>query len=228
MSMQSLRKQDESQEVELQKYLNVIYQRLGLNFRRVQNKSKQLLGIDVIIEFDGCEYFIDEKAQLHYLNKGLKTFAFELEFTSQSGVTEGWLFDKKKLTTHYFLVCQLESSSDDLNGLNSFRLISVNRRKLIDFLENRGWGRDYLRVTVPMAMEDEPRYELSQFNPKIRVVRTSHLVEQPLNVVINQDDLIAFGVGKELIPGNLRLDKKAQAELFRSIRSGQTGKQGMT
>ena len=193
MSVKSLRNQDESQELELQKYLDAVYERLGFHYRRVQDKARQLAGIDLILEFNGREYNIDEKAQIHYVNKGLKTFAFELEFTGKSGILEGWLFDEKKLTTHYFLVCQLESDTDGLDGLTGLRLISVNRKSLIEFLEKKGWGRHYLQVAVPFAMEDRPRYELSQAMPRIRVVRTAHLVERPLNVVINLDDKI-FGI----------------------------------
>ena len=220
MSDKSLRSQDLSREVELQKYLDAVYERLGFRFRRVHDKARQLAGIDLILEFNDREYNIDEKAQIHYVNKGLKTFAFELEFTGQSGIREGWLFDEKKLTTHYFLVCELESETDGLDGLTGFRLISVNRRSLIGFLEKNGWGRYYLQVAVPYAMEDRPRYELSRAQPRIRVVRTEHLVERPLNVVIDIDDLIEVGVGKELIPGMTGLDKTELALLFKSVRCG--------
>lgn len=49
---------------------------------------------------------------------------------------------------------------------------------------------------------------------------TTHLVELPLNVVINLDDLIAVGVGKELIPWLAGLDKTELARLFESVRHG--------
>ena len=49
---------------------------------------------------------------------------------------------------------------------------------------------------------------------------TTHLVGLPLNVVINLDDLIAVGVGKELIPGLTGLDKTELARLFESVRHG--------
>lgn len=51
----------------------------GKEDARVHDEQGQRSGIDV--EFTGADgrvYYVDEKAQLHYLNQNLPTFAFEL------------------------------------------------------------------------------------------------------------------------------------------------------
>ena len=49
------------------------------SFERVQDKGRQVKGIDVVMEINGKTYSIDEKAAIRYTN-GLKTFALELSF----------------------------------------------------------------------------------------------------------------------------------------------------
>jgi len=48
---------------------------------------------------------------------------------------------------------------------------------------------------------DGNRFVLSKHNPEARLVKTQHLQETPLNLVIVLDDLISAGVGKEIKKG---------------------------
>jgi hypothetical protein len=56
---------------------------------------------------------------------------------------------------------------------------------------------------------------LSPSNPEARVVKTRHLQEKPLNLVIVLDDLIQAGVAKELIPGPKQLNEVNLNQLFK-------------
>ncbi len=200
MARTSLRRQDSLNESQLQPYLDLVYAHLGFCFERVHDRERQLDGIDVVIQVLGKDYCIDEKAQTHYVNRPIPTFAFELEFSSAGVVREGWLFDEAKRTTHYFLVSNIQSSGETLNGLKCFRLVSINRRKLVQYLKTKNWTQSYFQEAKSMVTDHEPRYELSPKSPKARLIRTTHLAEEPLNLVIVLDDLIAAGVGKELMP----------------------------
>ena len=212
--MKSLRRKDSSDEKALQPFLDAVYADMGLDFCREERKEQQLAGIDVIIRFRDKEYFIDEKAATHYVNKGLNTFAFELNFR-HNGMTIQAGFDENKLTTHYFLVSEIESSSTHVEDLTAFRLVSVNRQKLLQFLQMKQWGKEFLTEKVNRVMEDRARYVLSPANPEARVVKTRHLQEKPLNLVIVLDDLIQAGVAKELIPGPLQLNEVELNQLFK-------------
>jgi hypothetical protein len=213
--MKSFRRKDSSDEKALQPFLDAVYVDMGLDFCREERKEQQLAGIDVIIRFRHKEYFIDEKAATHYVNKGLNTFAFELNFRHNGMTIPGWLFDENKLTTHYFLMSEIESSSAHVEDLTAFRLVSVNRRKLLQFLQKKQWGKEFLTEKVNRVMEDRARYVLSPSNPEARVVKTRHLQEKPLNLVIVLDDLIQAGVAKELIPGPKQLNEVNLNQLFK-------------
>ena len=72
----------------LQPYLDAVYRELGFIFNRVETKELQLQGVDVVLHHQGNDYPIDEKGQTHWINKGLKTFAFELEFKGAQGIVQ--------------------------------------------------------------------------------------------------------------------------------------------
>lgn len=219
MEKKSKRGLDVFNERALQPYLDAVYRELGFEFDRVETQELQLQGVDLVIRHQGAEYPIDEKGQTHYINKRLKTFAFELEFRGSKGmVQEGWLFDDKKVTSHYFLVADIRSDDGRVSGLTSFRLVSVHRKSLIAFLEENQWTQSFITEDVPMMMGRKREHVLSVRDPAVKLIRTHHLVERPLNLVIRLDDLIAAGVAKELVPG--RKGMRHWKEVFRQVSCG--------
>ena len=78
---------------------------------------------------------------------------------------------------------------------------------------------------VPNLMAGNQRFTHSASNPKVKLVRTLHLVEEPLNLVINLDDLIEVGVAKELVPGPRKMEEWQR--IFREVSdAGKTGSSG--
>lgn len=226
MTKKSKRGLDVFNERALQPYLDAVYRELGFEFSRVETKELQLDGVDIVISHSGKEYPIDEKGQTHWINKGLETFAFELEFKGEVGeVRGGWLFDDKKVTSHYFLVADIRSDNGMVSGMTSFRLVSVNRSRLLAFLEGYNWSRKFLTEDVPLMMGRRSRHILSECNPAVKVVRTWKLAEEPLNVVINLNDLIEAGVAKELVPGKegIQFWKKVIQQVTDSRQTGMRG-----
>ncbi|NBI06096.1 hypothetical protein [Senegalia massiliensis] len=105
-------KNDLNSENELAKFLDVnfypqlIKKNYILNFERIYDKSLQRKGVDVILHTkDNKTITIDEKSSLHYLNKHLPTFAFELSYLDKYKNThDGWLLDNSKITDFYALI----------------------------------------------------------------------------------------------------------------------------
>jgi hypothetical protein len=95
---------DLAQEKILAEYLDTIYAKKELDFKRTNDLDLQLQGIDIITNFNEKEYLIDEKAQLHYLNADLPTFTFELSYLKNGILKDSWLFDSSKNTHYYFLI----------------------------------------------------------------------------------------------------------------------------
>ena len=95
---------------------------------RVTDKDRQLQGIDIILE-DGTN--IDEKSQLSYINNGLPTFAFELDFINSVGKWNiGWLFNPTLLTESYF-ICRHIYTNENENREDIYK--QIRDKKNIDF-----------------------------------------------------------------------------------------------
>lgn len=172
---------------------------------RVFSMDMQYKGVDLTIDDYKTKkkYYIDEKAQLHYKNKSLPTFAFELSYIKDRQVREGWLFDKSKITDKYFIITAIEERE---NQILSCRLISIDRVKLVSFLEERGLNRERLNDYERDFRLNE-KYK-KQLIPEINsnegfLFFTNHLSEKPINVVLYLNFLIRKKIGKELFPSNL-------------------------
>ena len=102
-------------------------------FERVKNLEQQLEGIDLILKNKktGEAFFVDEKAQLDYVNESLPTFAFEILYRKNEIEKLGWLLDAKKRTQFYALVTSI--FSDEASIFTSCNITFVNREKLMRF-----------------------------------------------------------------------------------------------
>lgn len=90
----SLRKSDSIAEQALGAFLDEhFYETLhkrdaGFEYERVHDRKRQLKGMDVIVNYHGNRIVIDEKSALHWINRNLRTFSFELS-SLQSGHRDG-------------------------------------------------------------------------------------------------------------------------------------------
>ena len=200
-------KNDLIQEKLLATYLNSIYNELGFDFTRINDLDAQHQGIDVELRFNDKVYQIDEKAQLHYLNKDIPTFTFELSYLKNHELKKGWLFDERKITDYYFLITGicLQSGKKELTSIgdiSKIKITSVNRRKLIQLLERKNLSSITL-LNYDYAIRQEQSFGnnyLEELNPKSEgcIYFTEHLSEQPLNLKLNLNYLIRERIAKRL------------------------------
>ena len=197
---------DLSQEALLSEYLDKLYTGKGIDFNRVSDINKQHQGIDIIIQIKAEEYLIDEKAQLHYLNKDLPTFTFELSYFKNDRLKKGWLFDEKKLTQYYFLITGIflkkgKTKLSNSNDIDKIKITSVNRNKLIEHLssinldEEKLIGYDKeLRKTDSFGKNTVP-----ELNPNSEglIFLTKQLIEKPMNLQLRLEYLIKTKVAKK-------------------------------
>ena len=197
---------DLSQEEILSKYLDSIYSRKGLDFKRVFNLNQQHQGIDIIIDIKNIEYLIDEKAQLHYLNKDLPTFTFELSFLKDNQLKIGWLLDKKKLTQYYFLITGIylkrgRVTLSEPEDIEKLKITSVNRDKLIKHLSFINLHPSRLeQYDVEIRHNDcFGKNEIPELNPKSEglIFYTNHLTEKPINLQLRLSYLIEKKLAKK-------------------------------
>jgi hypothetical protein len=186
----SLYSQDLTQEGILQKYLDQKYTQAGLSFTRVKDKNLQHKGIDVIMKGSSQSVNVDEKAQLHYINQSLPTFAMEISYLKAGRLREGWLYDKNKATEAYALVFDIKLTSNvsrlaRMEDISSCEVMLLYRNKLLDALSNNGLTREYCMGKSEELRQGRGNKKIifdSNFNFQI----SSHLEEAPVNLIIRK------------------------------------------
>ena len=196
--------QDLNKEALLGHFLDGIYKQLDYDFRRIHDLNLQNKGVDLIILHRGTEYLIDEKAQLDYLNHCLPTFTFELSYLKNGKWRKGWLFDKNKVTDHYFLITNISLNTQNIeDGFKDCSITSVNTKKLRSYLKKIGLGWDILSV-----MDGQIRHSDQKQNIPLRHLKEKEGClyysvqkdEKPLNLKLYLKWLIKIGVAKRIYP----------------------------
>ncbi|MFB9056919.1 hypothetical protein ACFFU9_09210 [Mariniflexile ostreae] len=201
-------KRDLKQEEILSRYLDNIYKSKKLKFERICDINQQLQGIDIVIHHHKETYFIDEKAQLHYLNKDLPTFTFELSYLNKNNqIKEGWLLDNHKLTQYYFLITGIflkanTKTLSHINDIEKLKIISVNKHKLIKHLARRGVTQHKLQeydydIRKTASFGKNIVAELKEKDQGL-LYYTAHLSEKPINLQLRLDYLIRFRIAKKI------------------------------
>jgi hypothetical protein len=115
------KKRDIEMDQQFGNYLDVIYQKLGLDIKRVsydEDQDMQLKGVDIIQDIDGCSVYIDEKARQRSANSTVndKTFTFEITAYPVEGGSRragnnpynGWFVDQKQKSVEYHLIVNIQ------------------------------------------------------------------------------------------------------------------------
>lgn len=171
-------------------------------FERITDRKQQLQGIDLILKDRRSEtqYFVDEKAQLDYVNESLPTFAFELFYEKDGTKKQGWLFDTSKKTQFYALVTSI--FSDDEGVFTSCNITFVNREKLILHLSTLGLTRASLEKLVHDHHELHGKLLLEKLCPKEEgclYFSTQNKAEKPVNLILRLAYLEKIGVAKRVV-----------------------------
>lgn len=195
--MKSSFKSDLFKEQLLQPLLDAHYQGLEqYTFERVSNLKQQKEGIDLILidKRDGGRYFIDEKAQLDYINESLPTFAFEIQYKKQGGYKPGWLFDNSKKTHFYALATSIFSDED--GKLTSCKLTFVNREKLLQVLGKKGLSAP--KLIDRLQAKQSGKLIIDELHPKKEgyLFLSNKKAESPLNLILKLDWLIDQKIAK--------------------------------
>lgn len=201
-------KEDLEQEKIIAQFLDAIYTKLNLQFERVTDKKLQFQGIDLIYVQNQNTVHIDEKAQLHYLNKDLPTFTFELSYKKNGVLKKGWLFDGAKKTDYYFLVTGIFLKNNTLRhfeNIKACKITSIDRRKLLSHLGNLGLSEAKLEFYDHELRKNQEfgKHIIEEIGAKHGSLHfTEHLSEQPINLKLRLDYLLRMKIAKRLFPIN--------------------------
>lgn len=194
------RKEDHSAENELAVFLDkFLYERFPTkdafsSIQRIYDKETQLKGIDVkFVRKDGKSYYIDEKAQLHYLNRNLPTFALEILSYQKGYDTIGWLCNPN-LMTDLFLFIWPFASQDSYEGITwehftKLDCLLIHKLKILSMLVSKG-------LTIEKMLTDARNIRASGEKGKIPIPNldgiyyyasySSQYKEAPINIVISK------------------------------------------
>lgn len=203
--MRSLFRADLGDEQVLQGYLDRCYRHNGIRSVRFADREHQRDGIDVQLEKDGNRFRVDEKAQLHYLDRSLPTFALELSLLKDGRERPGWSVDPTKRTEVYAFVFDIRTAAgvtrlERPEDVVSAAVVLVNRDRLRNTLAAAGLDEAVLR-----RLNDELRrtgeHRRSVRAPGVRVVLTPDLAERPVNLLVLRSHLEAIGQVLRLCSG---------------------------
>lgn len=201
-------KEDFAKEKIAAQFLDTIYAKLNLQFERIADRNMQHQGIDLSHHQDGITTYIDEKAQLHYLNKDLPTFTFELSYKKQSVLKKGWLCDQSKKTDFYFLVTGIFLKGKKLvtaEDIKTCKITSVSRKKLLNHLSNLGLTAAKLEFYDYELRKNQQfgKHVIEEIGAKHGSLHfTEHLSEQPINLKLRLDYLLRMKIAKRIYPIN--------------------------
>lgn len=194
--------EDLSKEQLLGGFLDKCYQEIGFKMERITDYDMQHQGIDVILSPDNKHILIDEKAQLSYLNKKLKTFSFELSYLIKDDWKLGWLYSTRKVTQGYFLVFDIMTKTNKISSIDDFiscEIVFISRQKLIDDLEKKGVTREFCMKYEMDARKYDKNGKIYILGYKdICFYHSTRLNEQPFNLILNKEYLLT--VGKKIYP----------------------------
>ncbi len=196
----TLRNQDSQAEIAVSQFLDqFFYPNYVQNLKRYSDLETQLKGVDVTFDFEGStRLLVDEKAAVHFVNKNIPTFAFEIDFIGTDGkLKEGWLFDEGK-KTQYYLLTWIQAVKDVgfyCDDISQLEVLLVERQAIINFLNNF-----HLDVKSAKEISQELRLK-NQIGPAHKnsaspfyFYLTEHLTERPINVVIKKKALVELSV----------------------------------
>lgn len=206
---------DLDKEAKFGNYLDTLYPQIkGLDkkfdFLRKDDLESQHAGIDLVLKdkTSGEEHYIDEKAQLYYLNKSLATFTFEISYLKHGIWKKGWFYDEKKLTQTYFLFTSIETNTH--GEFINCRFISINRQYLQEFLDEIGLTQKKVFLYEKIFREDQKRYNGNQNIPEVdSSFATFHcsffnLKEKPINLKIKLNAILKHKLGYEFLSCSIR------------------------
>lgn len=187
----------------LDEYYSDIFSDSKYSIKRITEMDLQHQGVDLILDNGTSKFYVDEKAQLDYLNNSLPTFAFELSYLKNNSWRKGWLLDNLKITNIYFLITSIytKNSNELRTGLTQIKITGIYREKLILFLSNKGLTETKLSQ-LQMEIRKSGKHgkiKLKELNPKTEGVifySKNNKNEQPINLVLKLDFLIKNNVGK--------------------------------
>ena len=163
--------------------------------QRITYSETQREGIDVIVTKNSWQAFIDEKAQLYYINDGLPTFAFELGFLLDGRETIGWFLNDALRTDRYFLLWPNATTSDleclTAKDFTSVYGLMIKKKSVQQYLQGIGLSKEHLLRDLHQLRADGTvgKHRSGNSGVYYYVSDPNQYSESPINLVISKSIL---------------------------------------
>jgi hypothetical protein len=175
-------------------------------FARTDDYDSEIKGSDLILSSSDGKLkmvVVDEKVAITRANTGLETFSLELSFINKLGrKTCGWFLDTSK-TTEYYLFGWINKAdipydekrkkwvTDEIrkDNINELEWALVSRKKIIKFLEDRGWTLEKLRKQDERIREQEG-VKTKEFIDDVSFRYSGNYIERPVNILVKRETYI--------------------------------------
>lgn len=159
---------------------NTFYKEKTTDFERVNDRERQLKGIDVIFKIGDKKYKADEKAAVRWRN--LKTYSLEVSFINRRNeVQEGWFVNEDLENNSYVFVWVDKDGEEE-----SVTLAVVLKKKLHEYLQSIGWGRESLLNKSRLIREGNTNLGDINING-CKFSYSERLVEKPVNILLPRE-----------------------------------------
>ena len=129
------RSKDELQEKVVGNFLDkYYYSTFTTSIKRNTDKETQIKGLDLTItSTNNNTYTIDEKAAVKWANKGLMTFAFEVDSLDKNGnLYNGWLMTNTAINDYWLLTWIDSATTADFTSVDELKAVTVALVKKTD------------------------------------------------------------------------------------------------
>lgn len=188
-----IRREDEKCAEIVSQFLEQHFYNRTENYEKIDDREKQLQGVDVIFFFNNKQYICDEKAAIRYVNKSLQTFAFELSFLGKGDkLIDGWLISNTKINNSFLCIWIDKADYDlleDVDDIKELEIALIDKQALVDYLQSLGWTVNKLHIKADRMRKNlnEPQGDI-EINGW-RFVCSRKLAEKPVNVLVSREKL---------------------------------------
>lgn len=168
--------------------MDKIYEKNNIEYNRITGKQEQIRGVDVVLNFGGDKYLVDEKSATRYLDKELKTFAFEISTKNNVG-NDGWLTSKISKTTHYMIIYP-RSRTNSIENLSSIESYLISKEKIKTFIKMCGIDISTIAQEIEKIPPESNGKSYIQCKNFVKCVYSRNIIpEQPINILIPRNTL---------------------------------------
>lgn len=172
----------------------------------VEDKKRQVQGIDSIFTIDEQKYYCDEKSAVRYRN--IKTFALELSFLNKfDELMNGWFVSDKMINDCYLFIWIDRSSSDtsdkkvirQVSDIKEAEIMLVRKDDIFEYLRKLGWTKErLLRKSERIRCEGDRNFG-DLFYDGCRFSYSEMLAEKPINILLPRKELRKIAIKDKII-----------------------------